>query len=98
MATLLEAAKAYEPKQTKNIADLPVVSTDLQVHERQGTDSEGKPFNYKVFELNGEDYRVPDSVLSALKAIAEEKPTLKTFKVKKDGTGLNTKYTVIPLE
>ena len=32
------------------------------------------------------------------KAIREEKPDLKTFKVKKTGEGLKTEYTIIPIE
>ena len=98
MATLKEEAKAYEPPQTKNIADLEVVSTDIEISEREYQDSEGKPFKIKVVTLNGEDYRVPISVLKSLKTILEEKPDLKHFKVKKTGEGLKTEYTLIPLE
>jgi len=36
-------------------------------------------------------------VLGNLKAILGQKPDLKTFKVTKQGAGMNTKYTVIPL-
>jgi len=35
--------------------------------------------------------------LKSLKAILEENPNLKDFKVKKSGTGMSTEYTVIPL-
>jgi len=97
MATLGEEAKNYESQQTKNIADLEVVSTDLSVEDREGTDKEGKAFKYKVITVNNFEYRVPASVLNSLKAILKENPSLKTFKVTKSGTGLNTEYTVIPL-
>lgn len=98
MASLIQEALAYEPPKTLNVADLPLVSTDVQIYDREGKDGDGKPFKYKVIELNGEEYRIPGSVLSSLKSILEEKPTLKTFKVKKEGSGLNTKYTVVPIE
>ncbi len=98
MAKLGEEAKAYEPPQTKNIADLEEVRTDLEVEEREGMNNDGKKFSYKVVVLNGEDYRVPASVLKSLKAILEDKPELQRFKVKKSGEGLKTEYVVIPLD
>jgi hypothetical protein len=97
MATLKQAAQAYTPKQTLNIADLPEVSTDLELLDREGIDNEGKPFKYKVINLNGTDYRVPGSVIGDLKALIEEKPTLTKVKVIKKGVGMNTRYTVIPM-
>ncbi|KKK40639.1 hypothetical protein LCGC14_3018650 [marine sediment metagenome] len=98
MATLREEAQAYEPPQTKNIADLEEARTDLEVEEREGMNNDGKKFSYKVVVLNGEDYRVPASVLKSLKAILEDKPELQRFKVKKSGEGLKTEYVVIPLD
>lgn len=98
MASLKEEAKVYQPKQTKNIADLKVVSVDLQLEDRQGTDKDNKVFDYKVVVVEGEDYRIPGKVIGDLKAILEKKPTLKTFSVSKRGTGLDTTYTVIPME
>ena len=98
MATLIDDAMAYEPPTTKNIAELDSVPTNIETEDKEFTDSDGKPFTVKVIKIEGEDYRVPTSVLSNLKAILEENPALKKFKVKKSGTGMNTKYTVIPLE
>ena len=99
MANIMEEAKEYQPPQTKNIADLEVVSTDLVVVEEEHTRKEdGKNFKIKVVEVDGEKYRVPASVLGSLKVIAEEQPDLKFFKVKKSGSGLTTSYTVIPIE
>ena len=98
MGSIKEEAQAYEPMQTKNISELDEVPTDLQLEERTGTKKDGKDFNYNVVVLNNEDYRVPNSVLKALKVILEEKPDLKNFKVKKTGEGLNTEYTIVTLE
>ncbi len=98
MSSLKENAIAYVGKQTKNIADLDKVDIELTLEDREGTDKQGETFKYKVIVINGEDYRVPGKVLGDLKSILEKKPTLKTFSVSKQGTGLNTQYTVIPME
>lgn len=93
MATIKEEAIGFESKsKVKNISDLPSVDTNLVVHNEDNVE-----FPYKYIELNGDRYRVPTSVLSSLKAILEENPALKKFKVKKSGEGMNTEYTVIPL-
>jgi len=97
MATLSEEASQYEKPTTKNIADLKVVSTSFPVEDREGKDSDGKVFKYKAIVVDGEEYRVPSSVLGSLKAILEKKPDLKDFSVSKTGTNLDTRYTVIPL-
>lgn len=98
MAKLGEEAMAYEPKKTKNIADLEVVSLFQEVEERNGTDKNGKDFSYKVIVIANEEYRVPNSVLADIKALKEVKPDLKTVRVIKKGQGLNTEYTVVPME
>ena len=95
--TLKTEAQAYESHSVGNIADLPKVSTNLQVEDREGTNEEGKSFKYKIVVVDGQEYRVPASVLKSLKAILEDNPNLQVFKVKKTGQGLATEYTVIPL-
>lgn len=95
---LKEAANKFEPKTTKNIADLEVVRVDYPVQDREGLDQDGKVFKYKVILVGEEEFRVPNSVLADIKSILTAKPTLKTVKVIKKGTGMNTKYSVIPLE
>jgi hypothetical protein len=98
MTTIRDMAKVYVEKKTKNIADLPSVSTELDMREETFTDKEDKEFTISVTTINGEDYRVPDSVLGQLKGILEVKPHLKNFKVKKTGEGMATKYQVIGLD
>jgi len=95
--SIKDEALSYESKSTLNISDLPQVSTDLLLEERNGTDAEGKKFSYKVVVVDGQDYRVPVSVLKNLRIILEENPKLKFFKVKKFGKGMATEYTIIPL-
>jgi len=97
MGSLGEEADTYTPPQTLNIADLDVVSVDIELLDREGN-ADGKVFKYKAISVNGEEYRVPGPVLGALKEIRKEKPELKHFKVKKVGEGLKSKYTVIPLD
>ena len=98
MASIKESAMAFEPKTTKNIADLKSVSVELTLEDREGTNAQQEKFNYKVIVVDGEDYRVPGKVIGDLKAILERKPDLKSFSVSKKGTGMNTIYTVIPME
>jgi hypothetical protein len=98
MASIKESAKGYIPKATKNIAELQSVSIDLALLEGKGFDKDGKEYFYNYIEVAGENYRVPDKVLADLKSILEKKPTLKTFSVAKKGMGLNTQYTIIPLD
>ena len=98
MQSIKESAQAFTPKQTKNIAELKEVNVNLELQDREGNDKEGNIFKYKVVVVNGEEYRVPGKVIGDLKSILEKKPTLKTFSVSKKGTGMNTQYTVIPIE
>lgn len=98
MGNLRETSKAYEPKKTKNIADLEAVSLDVQINKTSGVDQEGKTFEFHVANIAGEDYRVPSSVLEAIQTLLESKPEVKTIKVVKKGTGMNTSYSVIELE
>ena len=98
MATFKETAKAYEPKQTLNIADLDRVDLSFPIEERTGTDQEGKEFEYKVMIANGQEYRVPNTVLEEVKKILELKEEVKFVKVNKSGSGLATRYAVKVLD
>jgi hypothetical protein len=102
MSKLKEFAQGYESRATKNIADLPEVSTDLELEddEFEFIDKEGKnkTVQQKIVNLNGESYRVPISVIKQLKIILDDNPKLQKFKVKRSGTTKdNTSYQVIPL-
>lgn len=95
MATIREQAKAYEPKQTKNIAELEKVPVDVTMAEAEYQKDDGTTFKVNEIEINGEVYRVPNSVIKQLKVLLEDKPDSEFFKVKKTGEGLQTEYTVI---
>jgi len=102
MASLKDTAKDYESKQVGNIADLDEVKVDMDVKEDsfETEDDNGntKEVKYKYIEVDGEHYRVPNSVLKQLKIHLEDNPKLEKFKVSKSGKGLNTDYTVIPIQ
>lgn len=97
MATLKDTAKGYVPKQTKNIADLPSVSIEAEIKDGEAIDNEGKPFQYKYIEKDSEAFRVPGAVIGQIKDLLEANPNLKSFRVKRTGEGLKTRYTTIPL-
>jgi len=97
MVSIKEEAKAYQPKLTHNVAELKSVNVSLNMEDREGIDSKGDKFQYKVIVVDGEDYRIPGKVIGDLKSILEKKPDLNEFSVSKKGTGMNTQYTVIPL-
>jgi len=104
MTKLDEYAKDFEPtSKTKNIADLEEVSTDIDLidDEFEFTDKitkQVKTVQQKVIIVNGEQYRVPVSVIGQLKVVLEDNPSCKRFKVKKTGaTKDDTRYQVIPL-
>lgn len=97
MAKLIEMAKAYMPPTTKNIAELQRVPIDLEVTQETRTDDEGKQFTQNITIVNGERYRIPNSVLEGIKGILGKLPETKAVQVLKAGTGMNTRYQVIPV-
>lgn len=97
MSTIAEESKNYEGKRMKSIVELKEVSVAMELKSRDLVNREGESFTVRYIEVNGEEFRVPDSVLSNLKMILESNPSLKTFMVRSSGTGLATSYTVVPL-
>lgn len=93
MGTIKDEATAYEAAAgINNISELGSIDTDLAVFEDKDAE-----FPYKYIEVEGKRYKMPLTVLASLKVILEENQNLKKFKVKKQGEGRETKYTVIPL-
>ena len=98
MGSLKDESKAFEAKGVLTIADLNQVDINLNLFKGEGINSnDGKPFNYSYIEVNGLQYRVPDSVKSQIKEILAARPDCKFVKVKKTGAGMLTKYQVIAL-
>ena len=100
MSNLKEAAQAYEPKQTLNIADLDKVdlTMDMKIEDKEGKDENNKIYTYQVMIINDISYRVPGSVLEKIKEMLELKPDLRYVKVEKTGSGLATRYSVKKVE
>lgn len=96
--TIAQVASSYESPMTMNVSDLQIVQTDWKIVEKKGKDNDGKEFAYNVIEHQNHDYRVPNSVLASLKDILANRPDLKTFKVIKSGQGMQTRYTVVPIQ
>lgn len=96
MATLREEAKAYQPPQTQNIADLDKIPVDIELKDGEGTDSKGEVFKYKYAVIDGTKYRIAGSIIGGIKAILEKMPNLTHVSVIKQGQGMNTRYQVIP--
>lgn len=95
MGTLFEEAKAFEPQQTMNIADLDSVPVrDVQLFTKEGKNAEGEAYSFRYLEFNGKPYRVPTSVVEELQTIIKLKPDVKNIRVKKSGSGLATRYKV----
>ena len=90
-------AKEFEPQQMKNIADLEVVRTDTEIKSETRKDQNNEEYRVMFIVKDDEEYRVPASVVTQLKAVLEAKPDLATFKVTKSGQGMGTKYQVISL-
>ena len=98
MTTLKELAQQYvPPSMTENISeagqfDISTVKVEPETHQTK----EGKEFTVQVAQINGKKYRVPASVLGDIKSIMQVRPDIKSVTVLKSGTGMNTKYQVIP--
>jgi hypothetical protein len=99
MVLMKDEAVNYRGVVTKNISELASIPIDINVEEK--TFKKGTPdeFTIKTINMNGEEYRVPKTVLKNLQAILKVRPDIKTFKVERTGTGINdTSYAVIPLD
>jgi hypothetical protein len=82
MTSFKEQAKAYEPKQTLNIADLERFDISTELEERTGTGSDGKDYIYQVVIIDKVEYRVPNTVLEETKKLLAVKDDIKFIKAK----------------
>ena len=101
MTTLGQAAVQYTPStthKTYNIADLPRVSTKLELKDDEWTDKTGRVVKQQIVVINDVKYRVPKPVIEQLQTILKFAPNLEFFKVTKTGTTKeDTKYKVEPV-
>jgi len=98
MANIKQTANEYKEKY-KNITELKEISVNVELLDGVGTNKDGEDFVYKYFVDSDDcEVRVPVTVIKQLKEQIENNNKLEKFKVTKKGTGLNTEYTVIPLQ
>lgn len=98
MVTLGEGSDGFEPKSMRNITDLEIVKLDVElVMNEERKDSEGKQYIVNYAIVDGQEYRIPSSVLEQIKEIRKQKPDTKAVKVTKSGSGLGTKYNTFAL-
>lgn len=98
--SLRAAAEQYEPSKVGNIADLSRIGIDEVGLERKTYGEGDNAFTIDVITVDGEDYRVPISVVAQIQSLIKNKdiPDFTHFNVMKAGTTMkDTKYTVIPL-
>jgi len=81
----------------KNISDLEAVSVLVDIKFK--TVGEGdEVFSYHYIVVDGEEYRVPKSVINQVQALIKQEG-IKTFKVIRTGKGkTDTKYSIRVLE
>lgn len=96
--TLKQEAEDFKPKVTLNITDLDRVDLSFPMENREGTDTKGEKFEYKVMVVNGQEYRVAGVVLGEIRKMLALKPDMKFVKVTKTGSGAGTRYSVDLIE
>jgi len=96
MATLRETAQAYIAPSTLNVSEIEKIPIDVEVFQGTGTDKEGEDFTYHYIVIEEKKYRIPGSVIGGIKAIMKKMPQVKYVSVIKEGSGMNTRYQVIP--
>jgi hypothetical protein len=100
MAKLKEIVSEYKTPETRNVSDLPYISLGEEIYERTYTKDDGTQFSIQVLIRleDGEEveYRVPKSVIAQAKTLLDTDDTLDTIRVVRTGSGMNTRYQVMP--
>ena len=92
MKSLKQASEEYVDKtKTGVISDLETIDINMELKT-----FEGEEFEYDYMEVEGKKYRVPNSVQAQIKDILKDDPNLQKVKVLKSGSGMDTRYTVVP--
>ena len=101
--TIKDLAQQEKPRVFKKIEDFEAINVNNEISERTCMTKEGKEFTIKEISLYNEDtdeidrVRIPQTVIWGLQALLKHDPTLEYFRVIKTGTGMNTRYTVLPV-
>ena len=101
--TLKDLAQQEKPRVFKKIEDFEAININNEISERTCMTKEGKEFTIKELSLYNKDtdevdrVRIPQTVIWGLQALLRHDPNLKYFRVIKTGEGMNTRYTVLPV-
>ena len=101
--TLKDLAMQEKPRTFKKIEDFEAINVNNEISERVCVTKEGKEFKIKEISLYNDDtdeidrVRIPQTVIWGLQALLKHDPDLEYFKVIKTGQGMNTRYTVLPV-
>ena len=101
--TLKDLAQQEKPRVFKKIEDFEAINVNNEISERICYTKEGKEFKIKEISLYNEDtdeidkVRIPQTVILGLHALLKHNPDLEYFRVIKTGQGMNTRYTVLPV-
>jgi len=99
MGSIKDESINYTGSAMKNISELESVEVTNAVITEDRSRADGSKYTAQYIVINGDEYRIPSSVLSSLKEILKVKPKLKTFRVMRKGTTKeDTKYTIVPLD
>lgn len=96
MVSIYEFAKAYEPPQIGNVADLDALPLELDIQSKEAKNQEGETYTYNFVVIKDKTYRVPASVIEEIQLVLKLRPETKSVKVSKSGTGMSTRYRVEP--
>jgi len=103
LGTIKDLALQHQEKTFKRIEDYPKIHVGNQITKRTCVTSEGKEFDIKEMFLYNEDtgtkegVRIPNSVIGGLKILLQDNPNLEYFRVIRTGVGMDTRYTVLPV-
>jgi hypothetical protein len=96
--TLLEFAKEAKPtQQRKNISEVKNIPINIPVTLVSGINEKGEQYTTHQCTIDGNNYRIPPSVLLQIQELVAQYPKTKFVDVLRTGKGKDdTRYNVIP--
>lgn len=97
--SLRNVAQNFESREFAGIETLErIVIDDITLYEKEFNKEDGSTFSNEMFLLDDVEYRMPKSVIAGIQAVLKVEPDTQAFRVVKSGVGMNTKYTVVPVQ
>ena len=69
MTSLKDFAKAFEPQQMKNIADLESVDTSVEIKTETRKNKDNEDYTVSFIIVDNEEYRITSSTIEQIKGI-----------------------------